>query len=135
MRPPQRRGADDRAHVRHGGRRRRLVRGQRLAAAFEALAAGRCDGEDGAHRGVQFRDLPGDCLVGQQHGKREADGNRQHGHHGRGSDLVSKGVAYTPGKDAHVTPRDLRPAGNGRRLIPHWYGLLCGWSPGAMDPL
>ncbi len=128
-------GAHDGAYIGHCGRGRGLLSGERLTAAFEALAAGGVDCQHGAYRGVELCDLSCDGLVGHQHGQGEADGNSQDGHHGGRSDLVSEGVADTPGKDAHVTPRRSQAGPSGRRMRPHWYSLLCSSPAGAMDLL
>jgi hypothetical protein len=106
---PQCLGSDDGGHVRDVRRGRRLLGGERLAAAFEALAAGWVHRQHGPHRSVQLLDFGADGLVGHEHGQSQANGDRQHGHNRGRSDLVSKRIAYTSGEDAHCTPWDHTP--------------------------
>jgi hypothetical protein len=81
-----------------------LLGGERFAAAFEALPAGGVHRQHGAYGGVELLDFGCDSLVGHEHGQSQADGNSQHGNNRCRSDFVSEGIAYTSGKDAHVTP-------------------------------
>src|SRR6478609_7216135 len=63
-----------------------------------------------ADGGVELLHLRSDRLVRHQHGQGQANGDGQHRYDCCGADLVSEGIAYASGKDAHVTPRTQVPA-------------------------